>query len=97
VLTTLCVGAALVSVAALVVSSLCLLKVTGALRIGADLLSLKERFSNLDEEVVRSVMEEGGEASVEAVLQTMERLIESDDGTMGAAEALKQARDMHKR
>lgn len=96
-LTTICIAALFVSVVALVLSGTALGRASAALQIAADLISLKEKFSNLDEKVVRSVMEEGGDASVEAVLQTMERIVEMDDGAIGTAGALKQARELHRR
>ncbi len=51
-----------------------------------------DRFSAIEESVVRSVMEEGGQVSVEAVLRTAERL--KGIGII-PSEAIRQARDMH--
>jgi hypothetical protein len=92
--------AAIGSVLALVLSGIAFLASSAALRKTEELLPLKEKldkFDNFDESLVRSVMEEGGNASVEAVLTTMERLMGSDDGSIGAVDALKAAREMHGR
>lgn len=86
-LTELCVVALAMSAVSLVLSGIVLLRSH----------LLREKFDGLDEKLVRSVMEEGGDASVEAVLQTMERIVEMDDGAIGTVQALKQARELHRR
>lgn len=54
------------------------------------------RVSSIEETVVRSVMEEGGHASVEAVLQTAERIAKIGKG-MAAQTAYEYAIALHKR
>jgi CRISPR/Cas system CMR-associated protein Cmr5 small subunit len=99
-LTWLNVASIVAAVFALILSGIAFLASKAAIRKTDELAPLKEKldkFDNFDESIVRSVMEEGGDASVEAVLETVERLMESDDGSIGAADALKAAREMHKR
>jgi len=52
------------------------------------------RFARIEESVVRSVMEEGGEAAVEAKLRTVERLRKAG---FGPGEAVDQALRLHRK
>lgn len=94
----LALAAFLTALAAFGRTSECLRAKEDIAQVGADLTPLKERLDGLDDRVIRSVMEEGGDASVEAVLQTAQRLIDMDpDESTTLAEALLQSRQMHKR
>lgn len=55
---------------------------------------INKRFDELGEQNVRAIMEEGGEASVEAVLRTFDRL---RNGDILSDKALEQARAICKR
>lgn len=76
----------------------CLRASEDALKAGAELAPLKERLDGLDDAAVRAVMGKGGDASVEAVLQTAQRLMDMDpEENTSLDEALGKAREMHKR
>ncbi len=93
----LAVAAFLTSLAAFGRTNDCLKASEDALKVGAELAPLKERLEGLDDAAVRAVMGKGGDASVEAVLQTAQRLMDMDpDDNMGLEEALGKAREMHK-
>ncbi len=89
-LTELVAISLLLSVASFVFSAYSIFSIARVLRA-------ERRLASMADSVVRSVMEEGGDASAEAVMRTAERIIEMDDGTISAAGALKQAREMLKR
>lgn len=94
----LALAAFLTALAAFGRTSECLRAGEDIAKVGAELSPLKERLDDLDDSAVRAIMEKGGDASVEAVLQTAQRLIDMDpDEDMNLEQALKMAGEMHKR